>query len=306
MLRFQALKSRRGGVDHYVDASSVCSRNFGGKRGAAVNLVPCADSVQGHTVVLAPFDAYLPTSFNRVVRNPSRHAVLLSELQRLRGRVYLEDGAIHHSELTSDGRFVQAIDDSAWHLVRVNERGDVCGCARYMAYPRDLSFEDTGVSRTPLSRSGEWAGSLQTAMESEIALARRLRVDYVEVGGWALAPELRCSSEALRIALGTFSLARLLGGCIGVTTATKRHCSASILRRIGGQSLMSQGIEIPTYFDPRFNCEMELLRFDSERPNPRFERWIEELKDYLSGVPVIRGMASSERTRELNSEMTAA
>jgi hypothetical protein len=69
---------------------------------------------------------------------------------------------------------------------------------------------------------------------------------------------------------------------------------------------MSQGIEIPTYFDPRFNCEMELLRFDSERPNPRFERWIEELKDYLSGVPVIRGMASSERTRELNSEMTAA
>jgi hypothetical protein len=271
-----------------------------------LNLVPCAGSVQGHTVVLAPADAYLPKSFTRVVRSPSEHSVLLNELQRLRGRVYAEDGAIGYSQLTADGRFVQPIDDFAWHLLRLNERGEVCGCARYMAYPRDLGFEDTGVSRTPLSRSREWAGSLEMAMDSEIALARRMRVDYVEVGGWALSPELRCTSEALRIALGTFSLARLLGGCIGVTTATMRHCSSSILRRIGGQPLMAQGNELPRYFDPRFNCEMEILRFDSARPNPRFERWIEELRGYLSGVPVIRGPRLVEHAMELDSEMTAA
>src|ERR1700722_921585 len=206
----------------------------------------------------------------------------------------MEDGAISRSELTPDGRFVQPIDDFAWHLVRLNASGDVCGCARYMNNRADLRFCETGLSRTPLSRSVEWAGHLRAAVESEIALANRLRVDYVEVGGWALAPELRCSSEALRIALGTFSLARLLGGCIGVTTATKRHCSASILRRIGGQPLTTQGVEVPRYFDPRFDCEMEILRFDSARPNPRFERWIEELKGYLSGVPVIRSAVHHE------------
>jgi hypothetical protein len=101
-------------------------------------------------------------------------------------------------------------------------------------------------------------------------------------------------------------MARLLGGCIGVTTATERHCSASILRRIGGQPLMTQGIEIPRYFDSRFDCEMEILRFDSARPNPRFERWIEELKSYLSGVPVIKGMVSIERNVDRSSAMNAA
>ena len=271
-----------------------------------MNLVPCGDSVQGHTVVLAPSDAYVPSVFSRTVRNPGRHASLLSGLQKLRGRVYLEDGAIEGSELTPDGRFAQPIDYQAWHLVRLDASGDVCGCARYMSYPGDLSFAETGVSGSPLIRSREWAGRFRTAIESEIALANRLRVDYVEVGGWALSPELRCTSEALRIALGTFSLARLLGGCIGVTTATKRHCSASILRRIGGKPLMTQGVEIPRYFDPRFDCEMEILRFDSARPNPRFERWIEELKGYLSGVPVIRGTVRNEQMVELDSEMTAA
>jgi hypothetical protein len=231
---------------------------------------------------------------------------LLSELQKLRGKVYLEDGAIDRSELSSDGRFIQSIDDYAWHLIRINENGDVCGCARYMSYSSNVSYAETGVSKCTLSRSWEWAGSLKSAMDSEISLARRMRVDYVEVGGWALAPELRCSPEALRIALGTYSLARLLGGCIGVTTATQRHCSASILRRIGGQRLMAQGVEIPPYFDPRFDCEMEILRFDSAQPNPRFERWIEELKCYLSTVPVIRGRVSNEIGVEQNSEMTAA
>jgi hypothetical protein len=175
-----------------------------------------------------------------------------------------------------------------------------------MSYSGPLRFCETGISRTPLSRDVEWSARLQTAIESEIELAGRRQVDFVEVGGWALAPEVRCSSEALRIALGTFSMARLLGGCIGVTTATRRHCSASILRRIGGQPLTAQGDEIPRYFDPRFDCEMEILRFDSARPNPRFEPWIDELQCYLSGVSVVRAMSYADRSVARDSVMTAA
>jgi hypothetical protein len=143
-------------------------------------------------------------------------------------------------------------------------------------------------------------------VESEIELAKRLGIDYVEVGGWALAPELRCTSEALRMALGAFSMARLLGGCVGLTTATRRHHSSSILRRIGGQALMSDGIEIPGYFDARYDCEMEILRFHSSQPNPRFERWIEELKGYLSAVPVIYETIHSDLVAYGAPAMTAA
>jgi len=51
---------------------------------------------------------------------------------------------------------------------------------------------------------------------------------------------------------------------------------------------------MPRYYDPRYDCQMEILRFDSARPNPRFEPWIEELKHHLSTIPVIRGSVHSE------------
>ena len=70
--------------------------------------------------------------------------------------------------------------------------------------------------------------------------------------------------------------------------------------------MTTQGIEMPRYFDPRFDCDMEILRFDSARPNPRFELWIEELKRYLSGVPVVTATVSSERRFDCDPVMTAA
>jgi hypothetical protein len=276
-----------------------------------MNLVPGTNAGHGRLSLLAPADAFIAEGFARVEFDPQHHANLLAKLQRLRGEAYLEDGAIDRSELESDGRYVQPQDAGAWHLVSLNDCGDVCGCARYIAHSGRLRYAETGVSSSPLSRSAEWASSLRTAVTSEIALANRLGVDYVEVGGWALAPQLRCTSEALRIALAMFSLARLLGGCIGLTTATRRQCSASILRRIGGQTLTTNGVGIPPYFDPRYDCDMEILRFDSSRPNPRFERWIEELKHHLSAVPVIRGTVPSDlcgrrAPAHCSSEMTAA
>ncbi len=276
-----------------------------------MNLVPRLDAGHGQMLLLAPADTFVPDSFARVESDSNYHAEILSGLQRLRGETYFEDGAIDYSELQPDGRYVQEADESAWHLVTLDRRGEVCGCARYIAHPRFVSFADTTVSRCPLSLSAEWGPRFRRAVESEIELANRLRVGYVEVGGWALAPEIRCTSDALRIALGMFSLARLLGGCIGLTTATRRHCSASILRRIGGQPLMRQGIEIPGYFDPHYDCQMEVLRFDSARPNPRFEHWIEELRGHLSAIPVIhtnmrRDSSSSRVPVHCPSEMTAA
>jgi hypothetical protein len=252
-----------------------------------MNLVPNGNANHGSLLLLAPVDAEIPDTLTGVEFNPQSHTALLAGLQRLRGRVYLEDGAIERSALSPDGRYVQPADEDAWHLIALNAHGNVSGCARYMAHPGYVHFDDTGVSNSPLSWSATWASSLRNAVQSEIERANRLGIDFVEVGGWALTPELRGTSAALRIALGTFSMARLLGGCIGLTTATSRHSSASILGRIGGQPLTTGGREIPGYFDPAYRCQMEILRFHSARPNPRFERSIEELKNHLSTVPVV-------------------
>jgi hypothetical protein len=276
-----------------------------------MNLVPSMKTGHSRLSLLAPADAVIPDSFAGVECNPGYRAIVLAGLQRLRGQTYLEDGAIDYSELEPDGRYVQEMDERAWHLVSMNGQGEVCGCARYIAHTGQVRFADTTVSRAPLSRDVEWAYRFRGAVDSEIELAVRLGVAYVEVGGWALTPELRCTSDALRIALGMFSLARILGGCIGLTTATRRHCSASILRRIGGQPLAWQGDPIPGYFDPRYDCQMEVLRFDSSRPNPRFELWIEDLQRHLSAVPVISANTHVDQLRsrasaDCSSEMTAA
>jgi hypothetical protein len=252
-------------------------------------------AVRRHLVLLAPDAAGIPPGFESIRPNDERHESLLAKAQRLRAEAYLEDGAIKPSQLTEDGRFCTPKDAESWHLLSLNEAGDVLGCARYLSHDNTVSFTKLGVSRAAFAQDEHWVRKLRWAVEADLQLARKRSYAYVEVGGWALHQELRGSAEALRIALGAYALARNLGGCIGVTTATTRHSSASILRRIGGESLTSGGAELPSYHDPNYQCEMNVLRFESNRPNPRYEAWIEQIRTEIWTAPLICRTAHEAR-----------
>lgn len=202
---------------------------------------------------------------------------LLANMQRFRGRVYESDGAIRASQLTADGRHESEADRVAWHMLLIQGTNSVSGCARYVSHPPHVTFNDLGVSECPLSQSRRWGATFRHAVQEEIAASRRQRIALVEVGGWALAEELRCTRHALGIALATYSLAHCLGDCLGLSTVTVRHGSSSILRRIGGDGLKVDGMDIPAYFDPSYDCDMEVLRFDSRVLNPRFQGMAEDL-----------------------------
>jgi hypothetical protein len=251
-----------------------------------MNLVPNPNA-QSRLVVLAPPKARIPCSFGGVHRSSRHYERLLSGAQRLRAKVYVEDGAIGESEVSRDGRHRHPADEFAWHLLSLNEFGDVCGCSRYVAHPNTVQFGQLGIRKAALARSKEWGMALRAAIDSEVAVAKRRDLAYVEVGGWALDSSMRRTGEGIRIALATYSLARVLGGCIGITTATRRHCSATILRKIGGQPMRIDKFEIPPYYDPQYDCDMELLRFDSTEPNPRFESCIEDLRFYLMTATLV-------------------
>jgi hypothetical protein len=238
-------------------------------------------------VLLAPEYSRIPTTFLDVGIDYDRHQELLAEMQRMRGRLYLHDGAIEPWELSTDGRHQTPADEESWHLLALDSDGHVCGCARYREHCPADPYSKLSVAASPLANSSIWESHLYSAVSSEIALARSLDFAFVEVGGWALTDEFRSSPEAIKIALSAYSLARTLGGCIGITTATVRHSSASILRRIGGQMLQSGGVEIPTYFDPRYKCQMVILRFDSSAPNPRYSMWVDELEACLPFTQVL-------------------
>jgi hypothetical protein len=237
-------------------------------------------------MLLAPFKCAASRFFNHVQTDSRRHAALLAEMQRLRGRLYLQDSAIEPWQLT-EGRHQLDSDSSSWHLLVKDAEDRICGCIRYREHSSETQFSQLGVATSALANCHDWGGRLRAAIEGELALSRRLELPYVEVGGWALAPEIRGSAEAVRMSLAMFGLSQALGGAVGMSTVTRRNCSASILRRIGGRSLETKGLELPSYYDAQYKCEMEVLRFYSWAPNPRYNLWINELRTQFQSIPVL-------------------
>lgn len=244
-------------------------------------------SGQRRFVLLAPSHAEAPTTFSTAYRDSDEHSRLLGEAQRLRGRVYLADGAIESWQLTWNGRHLQAADHRSFHLLSLDERDRVVACTRYLPHSNSVGFSQLGVFHTPLAEDKDCRPLLQKSVEGELARARNLGYWYVEMGGWAITEELRCTTEAVRMVVTIYALARLMGGALGISTVTTRHGSSSILRRLGGSSLTSGNQEATTYYDPNYQCEMEILRFDSDRPSETYERSIQRCQNVLARTPVI-------------------
>ena len=75
------------------------------------------DSSRGGLIFLAPARGFVPPLGWRIHNDDSHYHRLLHDAQRLRGRVYLEDGAISEAQLTSDGRHWQPLDATSWHVL---------------------------------------------------------------------------------------------------------------------------------------------------------------------------------------------
>jgi hypothetical protein len=188
--------------------------------------------------------------------------------------------------MTSDGRHVSPVDERSWHVVSLDTDGHVCACLRFLEESHARGFDDLWVRHAAAARSKQGV-RFRRAEEREIAGARQVGVKFGEVGGWAVAESHRRTTEPLRIILATYGLLELLGSCVGVATATWRHSSAEILRRIGLTTLASDSGVLPPYYDPNYDCEMELLRFDSRTPNPKYRDMVSELGARLKMAPVI-------------------
>lgn len=266
-------------------------------------------AIENRLLLVAPPLSDLTRAFRNVHVNSGFHQHLVEQVQSLRGEVYLHDGAIGPAQLT-DGRLHQTPEDAkSWHLITLNRQRGISACAWYLQHDNPTSLESLRVRHCPLAHADDHADRFHAAIESELARARRENLGYAEVGGWAVARESRCTSEGLLLALAAYSLGRMAGGALGLTTATVRHASSSILRRLGGSHLEASGNTVPSYFDPRYQCEMELLRFDSRRPQPKFAPLIESLSTRLRDVLVVAaspGSTSAGRLRIASEQSFAA
>jgi hypothetical protein len=250
-------------------------------------MIHSQDRNQTQFAILPPTSIPVSSAFQNVTVNPQRHRDLMAEMQRFRGRIYAADGAISTGELTADGRHHVRADDHSWHVLALDAGGRVCGCLRYLEEQHARGFDDLFVRHAALARSPMLGWRFRMAVEMEMTRARQVGIGFGEVGGWAVAEEYRGTLEPLRIVLAIVALMDLRGGSAGVVTATARHHSAAILRRIGLHPLQSDGSDLPSYYDPQYSCEMEVLRFDSRFPNPKYREWVDQLSAALRTSPVI-------------------
>ncbi len=242
---------------------------------------------QPQFAVLPPACATVPGMFRNVQVNSRRHENLLGQMQRLRGHVYLQDGAIRPDELTSDGRHKLNIDETSWHVLSLDSDGKVVACLRYVEEGDATSFRELWVRHASVADCPVSGAKFRRTVEQVLKQARQLKIGFGEVGGWAVAEERRLTLEPLRIILATYGLLELLGSAAGVATATVRHGSSTILRKIGLTALQADGEEMAPYYDPNYGCEMEVLHFDSRFPNPKYRDKVKELSACLSTAPVI-------------------
>lgn len=246
-------------------------------------------AIEQQLVLVAPLQVSGFDSFENVTNDTTRNRQLIRELQRLRGSIYLDEGNVKRHELTTDGRHQTAEDDKSWHLLMTDEKGRVRSCALYLEHEDPASVQDLRLKNCPLVKRAESRQKVTFAVESAMSEARRAGLKFAELGGWAISKDRRGSPEGLMMALATYGLSRMLGGAIGITTANVAHSCSSILRRLGGAYLEFEGAPIPSYFDPKYNTEIDLLRFDSRYPSPKYAELIEMVMAKLTRVSVIGG-----------------
>lgn len=245
------------------------------------------NTVDSRIVLVAPSEESVSGFFDNVQVDTESYDSIVGDIQRFRGRIYLQDGAVQQKQLTADGRHETPEDSKAWHMLLMNQEQKISACALYHEHKNTIEPDDLRVRHCPLATHSDWAPTLWKAVTGEIARARREQLEFAELGGWAVAPEVRRTSGPLMMALAVYGFSRRHGGALGMTTATFRHCSAVILQRLGGARFEVDGTTLPPYYDPRYECMMEMLRFDSRVPNPKYVGLIDQLRDKLRQVQVI-------------------
>src|SRR5881227_528111 len=120
---------------------------------------------QTRFVVLPPSKLAVPGIFRNVDVSNRRYDELFIAMQRFRGSVYIEDGAIRAGDLTSDGCHRVAIDKDSWHVLSLDSQGRVVSCLRYLDETHASDFDDLWVRHAALSLCPKFGRKFRNAVE---------------------------------------------------------------------------------------------------------------------------------------------
>ena len=120
--------------------NAVLGRALAEERGLKVThqLVASGDFGDGwdNIRILAPTAKQIPASFAGVHIDSSWYRDCISEVQRFRGRIYLEDRAIPPDAVDASGRHISPHDVVSWHII-ARAKDHIVGCTRLRVWDKN-------------------------------------------------------------------------------------------------------------------------------------------------------------------------
>src|SRR5262249_11905898 len=124
-------------------------------------------SVSDRIVFVAPSTAAVSDTFRHIDVDANRHERLVRDVQRMRGSIYVKDGALQPHQLTADGRHETPEDETSWHMLLLNKHQRVNACALYLEPDcNDVAFDQLRARNCPLTNEPAWRPPLDQALEA--------------------------------------------------------------------------------------------------------------------------------------------
>lgn len=201
----------------------------------------------------------------------------IADIQRFRGRIYVQDEAIPASALDGSGRHYNKLDYSSYHIVARTHEGAITGVMRVPLYVSGAAVWFMQLYHV-LERMEPGPKALySSAIQQFIDQSATTYPFIVEPGGWAVDRQISEKLTGTTLVAATWAFCQLIGGAVAVATATVKHNSAALLKMMGGINCL-EGTSNARFYDPFHRCELEIVYFRSDRVNPRFAAMVEEIK----------------------------
>jgi 3-hydroxymyristoyl/3-hydroxydecanoyl-(acyl carrier protein) dehydratase len=231
--------------------------------------------------ILPPLSCSIPKDFPVFFPTRVEQDRAIVDIQKFRGEVYVKDKAIPETALDADGRHRVETDVSSWHIMVCEGNGPACACVRMRIMAPTAKLADLDLHKVIARMNPENRVRYTDSVENVRRIAHDNKMQFAEVGGWAVANDYRETEAALISAVSVWSLARMLGGVVCIAGATTRHHSATMLQRLGAMPLDADVGEASPFFDEYYGCDMILLRGDPTRLAQRYEKLASDIITHL-------------------------
>ncbi|MEY4530425.1 MAG: hypothetical protein RLZZ156_1146 [Deinococcota bacterium] len=245
-----------------------------------------------HFLLLAPANARIPKVFSRVEENVQAHETWRTKLQQLRGKVFLEDGAIKESHLDEQGRHISKLDINSWHFLVMSPEEQIRGVMRTQIW----YYDDRLPELCELNLYGllERMQDLELRQKFTTALNNTMHQPndntcFMEVSALAVDAASQGFTIGSMLGISGYSIGNIVDAYVAFGAGTDRHHTARFYHKLGGISFRDSSnpeVVLPPFFDTGYNCQMDIMAFFKDQPTPAIKEMITIVEEKLCAAQV--------------------